>query len=458
MTSSTVPSTRSAEGPSTRPGVRCLQALWILAGLGLLVPMVPVLAPMLGTILVVLVALFVAEARWLRGVVLRGERAQTEVLSLDEVDALKLKLTSTARRPLEMEIRQLWPSLLTPRSSTLSAVVRPGEVLDVQFDVRAVVRGKQALARPWASITLWGLAERLLPVQTSEEEASDDAHEVRVLPNLKAVRRLDRELNRFFLLGLGSRASARFGKGREFERLREYRLGDDFRDLAWKASAHHGKLIVQEYRLDRSQDILLCVDHGHRMAARVAHLTRLDHAVNAAMLLSYISNRMEDRVGLLSFAADVDQGLAQGRGSSHLRQLTAYGTDLAPQYLHTDYQALAVHLRRRLRQRTLVLILTSLPAVRDQSPLVRAVSLLMPKHLPLVIVLGDPVLAASAQVAPTDHDELCRTLVARDVWGAHQRTIRQLRQKGALVVETPPHQAGIDAVNAYIEVKRRQML
>lgn len=435
---------------TTRPGPRCVQWLWGLALLGLLVPLAPWLAPWLGLAAMSLLAVFGAEGWWLRRIRLSGERAETAVLSLDETEELSLRLASSAQRTLRLEVRQLWPSLLSPVSSTQHGLCRPGEVLALRFAVRAVARGRRQLAPPWASVTCWGLAERLLPI--------DVPGEVRVLPNLKAVRRLDTELNRFFLLGLGSRASARFGKGREFERLREYRQGDDFRDLAWKASAHHGKLIVREFRLDRSQDILLCVDRGHRMAARVTHLTRLDHAVNAAMLLSYISNRMEDRVGILSYAAAVDQGFGQGRGSRHLRQLTAYGTDLEPRYLHTDYLALAVHLRKRLRQRTLVLILTSLPEVRGESPLVRAVSLLVPQHLPLVVVLGDPVLAASAQVAPSDHAELCRTLVARDVWSAQQRTIRQLRQKGAMVVETPPHQAGIDAVNAYIEVKRRQML
>ncbi len=434
----------------TRPGPLALRYLAWLAGLALLVPWVSWLAPLLGLLATLLLAAFLAEAWWLRRVELGAERPASSVLSLDESDELSLQLTSNAHRPLHLEVRQLWPSLLAPVSTTQHGVCRPGEVLRLSLPVRAVARGRQPLVAPWAAASHWRLAERLMPLPLPGE--------IRVVPNLKAVRRLNAELNRFFLLGLGSRASPRFGKGREFERLREYRLGDDFRDLAWKASAHLGKLIVREFRLDRSQDVLLCVDSGHRMAARVTHLTRLDHAVNAVMLLSYISNRMEDRVGLLSFAAQVDQGLSQGRGSNHLRRLTAYGTELQSKYLHTDYLALAVHLRRRLKQRSLVLILTSLPQVREQSPLVRAVSLLMPQHLPLVVVLGDPVLAASAQMAPANHQELCRTLVARDVWSAQQRTIRQLRQKGAMVVEAAPHDVGLQAVNAYIEIKRRQLL
>jgi len=320
----------------------------------------------------------------------------------------------------------------------------------LRFAVRGVVRGGAPLPAPHAALSAWGFVERRVELPA--------AGEVQVLPNLKAVARLHRKLNRFALRGLGSRASAKLGKGREFDRLRDYVEGDDLRDVAWKASARHGKLIVQELRLDRSQDILVCLDRGHRMAARVARVTRLDHAIDAALLLAYIANRMEDRIGLLAFAAEAEQGVAQGRGRSQLRRLTAYATGLAPEVVHTDYTALAAHLRRRLRHRTLVLLLTALPEREEQGELLKAVEVLTPQHLPLVALFTDPELEAVARMRPATKEELCRTLVARDLWHGRQQMVRRLRRRGALVVETPPGDAGLDAVNAYLEVKRAQRL
>src|SRR5205085_7625033 len=130
--------------------------------------------------------------------------------------------------------------------------------------------------------------------------------------------------------------SPKLGKGREFDRLREYNTDDDFRDIAWKPSARHNKLIVREYRTDRSQDVLVCVDRGHRMAARSGHISKADHAVNAAVLLAYICNRMEDRMGLLSFGAEVERGVGQGRGAAHGRQLVSFATGLKAEFIHTD--------------------------------------------------------------------------------------------------------------------------
>src|SRR5258708_5923858 len=137
---------------------------------------------------------------------------------------------------------------------------------------------------------------------------------------------------------------------------------DDYRDIAWRAWARHGRLIVREYRIDREQDVVLCLDQGHRMAARVEQITRLDHAINAAVLIGYICNRMEDRVGIVSFATEVDRGLLANRGAAHLRAMTAYVTSLYAAYRSTDYLALATSLPPRLHHRTPIVMLTLLPA------------------------------------------------------------------------------------------------
>lgn len=432
-----------------RPGERAIRALWALAAVALLLPLVPGLywLPALG--LLALAGTVGVESLVLRRQRLVAERPEQVALSLGEAEELTLTVAGGAQ-PLRLELRQVWPGLLQPNSSTRRGLLRPGELLQVDFEVRGVSRGSAALEPPWVALSRWGWAERLVAL-----EAPGELH---VLPNLRAVRRLHGELNRFALRGLGSRADVRLGKGREFDRLREYVAGDDFRDVAWKASASHRKLIVREYRVDRSQDVVVCVDRGHRMTARVGALTRLDHALDAAMLLAYISNRMEDRVGLLSFAAEVESGVPQGRGKAHLRTLTRYATGVEPAYLHSDYRALAAQLRRRQRQRALLILLTAPPELGEHGALVEAVSVLAPRHLPVVIFFTNPDLEATARALPADRAELCRSLVARDLWGARQRVTAELRRRGALVVETPPGDAGVEAVNAYVEVKRRQLL
>jgi uncharacterized protein (DUF58 family) len=389
------------------------------------------------------------EALALRRVAFQMEASTSHALFLGEAEQISFAVRTSAARPLQLVLRQSWPDLLEEPSSIRSGLVRPGEVLRFELRVRGISRGRAKLPPPVVAATFHGLAERILPVGADSE--------ISVIPDLRSVAHLHAKLNRFALRGFGARVSARLGKGREFDRLREYVRGDDSRDLAWKASAHHGKLIVREYRLDRSQDVLLCLDSGHRMAARVAGLSKLDHAVNGAVLLAYVCNRMEDRVGLLSFATSVTRGPRQGKGSSHLRGITAFAAGVTVGYLHSDYLALAAEVRRGWRHRTLVVLFTALSEM-DPGPLLRAVRAASPPHLVLVVVLQDPDLRAAASFRPGDQRELSRTLVAQDLWSVREQTVRELRRLGALVVESRPQDVGTDAMNAYIEVKRRQLL
>jgi uncharacterized protein (DUF58 family) len=433
-----------------RPGIRFLQAVAILAAAALLVPLVPQMVWVLTAAFVAIVTIAASEWRMLKRLEVAAERDAATVLSLNEVQPVDVRLRTNANYPVRMTARQMFPDIVEERALVGYGTCRPGELLEVKFPVRSIARGSAALEAPYLAISKWGFVERIL--QTGEKT------QLTVLPNLRAVKRMHQQLNQYILRGMGNRIAPKQGKGREFDRLREYVRDDDYRDIAWKASARHTQLIVREFRLDRSQDILICVDQGHRMAARSEHVTKVDHAVNASVVISYICNRMEDRVGILSFGAEVHRGIQQGRGPEHLRQITSFAAGINAEYIHTDYTALAIHLRRRLRRRTLILIMTDLPEGRGIFPLVKAVRMLTPQHLPLVAVMSDPAMKAAAGFVPANHPELCRSLVAREMVHERQQAMKELRSFGAMVIDTTPEQIGVEAINAYLDVKRRQVL
>jgi uncharacterized protein (DUF58 family) len=432
-----------------RPGSLLIRLTLACAAAGLAVPLAPVLAWAVLLSALLLFAAACLEGLALRFLSLRVEREARLVLPLGESERVRIAVGCSGSRPVRLSMRQVWPPLVAEGATVRTGIVRPGELLVFDCELRGTSRGSGTVPPPAFAASFVGLVERVL--------ADGAAAEMVVVPDLRAVGRERRRLDRFALRGSGARFSARLGKGREFERLREYVRGDEFRDLAWKASARHGKLIVREHRLDRSQHVLLCLDCGHRMAARVAGLSRLDHAVNGAVLLAYVCQRMEDRVGALSFSAAVTPGPPPRRGYAQLRQITAFASGVEARYVHSDYPGLAAELRRGLRQRTLLVVFTALSEL-DPQPLLSAVRALCPTHLVLAVVLRDPDLEAAAGLLPADEPELCRALVARDLWMVRERTVRDLRRLGALVVESTPQEVGLAAMNAYIEVKRRQLL
>jgi uncharacterized protein (DUF58 family) len=433
-----------------RPAPFLIRLAILVTASSLLIAVLPEFVYVAGGLFALLLVAAGVEGWMLRRVVLGVERPAKLALPLDGRETVTVRLTSNTKRRLRLTARQRWPESVEPRSTMLEAILRPGEMVPLAFDVRGVTRGTATLEPLHVAATMFGLVERIVPVGGTSI--------VHVLPNLSSVSRMHKKLNDYALRSLGARTAPRVGKGREFDRLRDYVRDDDERDIAWKASARHGRLIVREFRMERSQDILLCLDSGHRMAARVEQISRLDHAVNAAVLISYLCNRMEDKIGILSFDASVDKGLATSRGAAHLRAITAYVTGIEAAYRHTDYLAMAASLRRRLHHRTLILILTVLPEREERHDLLRAVEMLAPQHLPLFVTLTDRDLRAQAELLPADREELSRTLVARDLHLGRIELMRELRARGAMVVESTAVDWGVDAANAYIDVKRRQLL
>jgi uncharacterized protein (DUF58 family) len=434
---------------SFRPGPRLAAAFGCAAALAAGGALHPPLAFIGAGVLLALAGWAVLEAAALRRVTVSVARKDAFV-PLGGRERFAVDLWHDAPYPLQVTLRTRWPVELGAGSSTASGRCRPGETLTLRFEATGLARGEAKILPVHVALTRLGLAERMLE--------SGGPQLVRVLPDFAAVQRMHARLNALYLRGLGMRLSPRGGQGREFDRLRDYVAGDDFRQLAWKASARQRKLIVREFRVERSQDVLLCVDRGHRMAARVGPYTRTDHAINAAMLAAYVCSRAEDRAGMLAFSSRVDGGIAQGRGAAHLSAMTKFATSVAVDFFHSDYRALAAHVRRRRRTRSLVLVMTVIPERGEHPDLLDAVRMMTPRHLPLIVALRDETLEAAAQSLPADRTGLSRTLVASGLAQGRAQLVRELRRLGALVVEATPQDSGLAAVNAYLDVKRRQLL
>lgn len=403
---------------------------------------------------VAVLLLAAVEAHWLRRVRVMVERPALIATGLGRDTPVRAEVWHDAAVDLRIAVRWPWPAAAGGGDWQGAVHCRPGRRSALDANLRGTARGRCEGGPAWTATTRFGLAERLA--------RSGDGVRIEIGPDLESVRRLRRRYEALFLRGFGQRIAPRRGQGREPDHMRNYVPGDDWRHLAWKASAKRGQLTVRTFRLERSQDVVLCVDAGHRMAAAVSGAagaaSRIDHAVDAAVLAAWMCDRCEDRVGLVPFAAAPATGLGQGRGPAHLARLTRTAGALAADWLHTDYLALASHLRRRLRSRSLVLIFTVLPERGDHGDLLTAARLLLPRHLPLFLAIRDPALEAEADAAPEDHRGLCRTLAAADVVDERRQLISELRHLGCLVAESAPGDAGTVAVDAYLEAKRRQLL
>ncbi len=296
----------------------------------------------------------------------------------------------------------------------------------------------------------WGLAFRQFRIARRQS--------VRAYPDLIALSRdaaiLARPDPESGLVALKRAA----GEGREFESLREYVRGDDYRAIDWKATARRGRPIARHYEPERNQTVMLMVDCGRHMVSQVGDRTKLDFAVDAALRLSRVSLDRGDQVGLCAFGAEVHAFLAPKKGREALRGLVEALYRLEPELLESDCAAAFDLVAARIRRRALVAVFSDLLDEESSRQLVARATRLRPRHLPLVIAVADSELLDAGRAVPRRPEEAYLRAAAQRLLRERDSTLGRLRDAGSLVVSVPARELCAAAVNKYLEVKARGLL
>ncbi|MEM9168634.1 MAG: DUF58 domain-containing protein [Pseudomonadota bacterium] len=327
---------------------------------------------------------------------------------------------------------------------------RPGDAPH-HFTLAARRRGVAELVRLW---TRWrgplGLVykQHVAPLNLS----------VPVLSNLAAVEKdavkiLTRELSS------GSKLLLEHGEGSEFDALREFLPGMDLRSVDWKHSARHQTLLTREYRTEKNNAIIFAIDSGRLMCQPVlGGLSRLDHALNAALMMSFVSLKLGDRVGFYTFDAEprIATGFVSGaRAFGLLRALSA-------QVQYTDAEAnytLALNrLLAHVDRRSLVVVFTDFADSTSAALMLKNLGPLLRRHLVIFAAFRDVELEQIADAPPRKPQDLARTVIADRLLRERDLVIRKLQKMGVLTIDAPAEAIGAALVNQYLRIKKRDLL
>lgn len=284
------------------------------------------------------------------------------------------------------------------------------------------------------------------------------AEDVRVYPDIQAVNRYSLLARKGALFEMGIKAARYAGTGTDFESLRDYEPGDDFRDIDWKATARRGKPITRTFEAERSQTIVVAVDAGRLMTPRIAGLTKLDRAVNAALLLAYLGTQGDDHVGLLVFGRDVQRYLPPRKGHRQFLAIMEALYAVQGRLEEPDYAGALRYLATRLTKRALIVVFTDLVGTEPSRRLLGVLGTLAPRHLPLVITQRNREVEATAVAVPEAESDVFRAGVAEGLLRDKASALKMLQARGVLVLDVDPAQLSVAAVNRYLEVKARGQL
>ncbi|MGC3997612.1 MAG: DUF58 domain-containing protein [Anaeromyxobacter sp.] len=281
---------------------------------------------------------------------------------------------------------------------------------------------------------------------------------VPVTPNLKPVRAAAFRYFASQTVEVGAQVERFLGDGSEFDALREYVPGLDPRAISWKASARHRELLVQEFRAERNHQVVLALDTGHLMAEPLDGIPRLDHAVSSALLLSYVSLRMGDRVGFYGFDRTARAWAEPQGGLGAFPRLQALSAGLDYSTEETNFTLGLTELSTRLRRRSLVVVFTDFVDTVTAELMLENLGRLARRQLVVFVTLRDPALDRLALAGPRRLGEVYRSVVAADFVRERERVLARLRRMGIACVEAAPGQLSARLVNRYLDIKRRELI
>ena len=281
---------------------------------------------------------------------------------------------------------------------------------------------------------------------------------VRVDPDLSAVRSFEALGRRGQLAEMGVRSLRRPGEGTEFERVRDAVPDDPLRTINWRATARSGRLMATELIPERAQPVIICLDHGRLMGVGAGELTKLDHAINAALLLVHVALRSGDRAGLLAFDDRVTVALSPRAGRGQMRAVLDALQPLRAGLIEADYDEALAYLSRWQRRRALLAIFTDVLDTDQGAALLRQCARLRRRHLPLVITMRDPALDDAARLWPREPAESYARAVAGGLLADREASLRVLRRSGVDTLDADARTLSPRLVNRYLELKRRARL
>ncbi|MFN2464681.1 MAG: DUF58 domain-containing protein [Candidatus Dormibacteria bacterium] len=381
----------------------------------------------------------------------RCHRDLPRPLSLGERELVTVTVTGAGAGLKVLEVADHVPAELAPDRRVLATTFDVAGRASVTYTVQPPRRGAFAFGavelRCRQANGLWWRQARV-----------DLREQVAVYPNTVAVRRHEMRARRGLAPLSGTRRAMVRGSAASLASLRDYLPGDDIRRINWTATARRDSPVTMEFEADRGQQLIILLDTGRLMTAPAGTLTKLDHGVNAALLLAWVAQSQGDRVGLVTFSDRVKSYLPPRPGQGQMRALNEVLYRLRGEYTEPDFGAAMAMVATRAGRRSLVVVLTDLLEKEASRELVGHAVRLARRHLVLVVALTDPALLAVRDSPISDADGAYRWAAVEDLMAARRESFEVLRRGGVHWLEARAGELSPLVVERYLELKDRSLV
>ncbi len=402
---------------------------------------------------VLLLAAAIAESRFCRlpnGVTISREFGSRFAMGAET--EVRIQVQNATNRPILLIVKDEYPPQLILNGEREGRIhVEPQSTATLIYGVTPPRRGRFEFGQ---TALRFRSRFRLIWCQISVAEPVT----IKVYPNMRRAREAE-------LKALGARSvvsshrkTSWRGEGREFESMRDYVRGDELRHISWTATARRGKLTTRQYQIERDQTILIALDAGRLMTARIEQETKLDSAVHATLSLFSAAARAGDNAGVVVFGRRIKSYLPPNRGRDHIEAALEALYAVEPEMIEPSYSHAFEFIAANSKRRALVVLLTDLVDEEGSKELLNSLHILRPRHLPLVVTIADRDLKAVVRQTPSSVRDVFTQSVAEEIIHHREAALRLVESLGGLALDVTAAALAPALLETYLRVKERGLL
>jgi uncharacterized protein (DUF58 family) len=377
-------------------------------------------------------------------------REVDDKLSNGDENVVTLKITETGRVRTFAHIIDELPVQFQNRNFLIKTILEPGITKAIKYQVRPTDRGQFSFGEVWIyTHSQIGFVERkhIFPLEKI----------VKVYPSFLHIKSSVLK-SMSFDESQGESKLPKIASSMEFDHIREYVIGDDIRNINWKATARRQNLMINDFIDERKQNIYLLIDKGRTMYYPFENMTLQDYAINSALMLSYAVLYKKDKVGLVTFNNKLDLLLPPSNTKRQLNKITEGLYAQHSTFQETDYEVLLNTIKNKIGQRSFLLLYTNIETIISLRRHLPYLSSIAKKHLLCVVVFKNEELEKKIDSQAANVSGIYKNTIAQKFIYEKKLIIRELNNKGIQTIYTTPQNLSIDALNKYLELKRKRLI
>lgn len=380
-----------------------------------------------------------------------ASRIIADRLSNGDINDVEIEITNKTNKLIHITIYDEFPHQFQRRDISFTTTIEAKDQKKLTYSLVPRQRGVFAFGNVNVFIkSPLGLV--------SKREILNCSQDIKVYPSFLQLKKFEFYAIHNHLQEFGIKKIQKIGHNLEFEQIKEYVEGDDFRTLNWQATARRASLMVNVYQDEKSQNIYNVIDKGRVMKMPFEQMTLLDYAINASLVMSNIAISKQDKAGIMTFDTNIGNFLPATRQSKQMERILDLLYNQTTEFGESDYGALYAQIRKNLNQRSLIILYTNFENQKSMERQLTYLRQIAKQHVLVCVFFENTEIAEITNKKVKNTEQLYQKVIAEKFIFEKRVIVKKLNQLGIYTVLTPPNELTVNVINKYLQLKDRRII